>query len=115
MAGIPYFEITGIGELAPGDTTPPLVIAIQTPPRVNYTFTAKLFASVSNTPSDGLLLLNSSPSVSPEFQNPANRFDVNEDGQVSARDTLNILNHLGSGTDLVAADLASMETGTPPP
>ncbi len=110
--GTPYVDLEGTGTLAPGETTAALVIGIQPPPRLLYTFVPRVSAVVIGGSTGGELVLVPARSLVPnqltDFQNDANRFDVNSDGRVSARDALNILNHIQLGRDLIAADMAAV-------
>lgn len=106
--GTPYFEFTGTGVLAPGQTTTNLVIAIKAPRGTRYSFAPQVIAVVVDNPGDSLTVIQERVAVSPRFQNADDRFDVNADGSVTGRDALNVVNQLGRGADLVAADLAAV-------
>ncbi len=130
--GVPYFLFEGTGTLAPGQTSDRIVIAIQPPYRQRYTFvplaeaivvdgggrgpegefvpaTTASFTPPAIAPSDATL--HNLPM--PSFQNVDNKYDVNADGLISALDALNVINHLNAGSELIAADLASVIDLTP--
>ncbi len=109
--GTPYHELSGSGELMPGETSGPIVLTVKPPGQTLDTFTPRVFAVVMPSTGDEAStvfptfdqLLAMAPSA---FRNARDRFDVNDDGKVSALDALTVINHMAADRPLIPHDIA---------
>jgi hypothetical protein len=128
--GIPYYEFA-IDSLAPGETTPTIIVTVQPPPRQRYSFLPEVHAVIASPQPAGSPATfegefiqdppvttrsvdnetdfpNQAYGLHPgrHLQNPSEPLDVNGDGEVSPLDALQVINQLARGTDPVPADMA---------
>ena len=95
----------------PGATSGPIVVAMRPPRGASYSFTPRVFAVVMPATGEEVFpppptferLLEMAPSA---FLNSRDRYDVNNDGRVSAIDALTVINHLARGGPLITKEIA---------